>query len=324
MRVAIVVAAHRHYQGMAENLQRLHQLLGPEDRLIFVDNGSPQALLSEWVADVVPQAVCLRNEENLLFTGGYNRGLRYALEQGFEFSLIVNADASPASAALLEELLAVASRWPRAAFVGPKVFFRSTDMVQNTQLHYPWLVRQFAHWTPYRVAPSLLRPPVATEREVEFLNGVCVLCRSSALREIGLMDDHFGGYVEDADWAWRARQLGWQSVFSPTEGVVHHEETSGYEHYSFKTLLLKRNTVLFLAKHGFLSSALSYAALSSLLAVIRWRLEKRPESRLSHESFLRALLAEYSGLLWPGASGSNACPPRPENLTQPLEGKSLM
>ncbi len=37
------------------------------------------------------------------------------------------------------------------------------------------------------------------EKKVEFLNGVCVLCRMSAIREIGLLDEMMGGYVEDTD-----------------------------------------------------------------------------------------------------------------------------
>jgi GT2 family glycosyltransferase len=57
------------------------------------------------------------------------------------------------------------------------------------------------------------------------------------------MDENMGGYAEDYDWSWRAREKGWVSVFTPIPSVIHHETPSGYESYSLKTFLEKRNTV---------------------------------------------------------------------------------
>jgi len=103
-------------------------------------------------------------------------------------------------------------------------------------------------------------------REVEFLNGVCVLCRLEALREIGLLDETMGGYVEDTDWAWRARGLRWKSVYTPVRSIVHHQAETGYEHYALKMFMLRRNTIYWHYKRGAWVEAAIYGYSARFLA----------------------------------------------------------
>jgi GT2 family glycosyltransferase len=220
-----------------------------------------------------------------------------AIERNYDFALIVNADIEVANSAFLTELLKAAQRWPRAAFVGPLVYFRSREVIQKTCLEFPRVLRNAAIWLPWRLARNHFRQQPGEEAPVEFLNGICVLCRVSALREFGLMDEMFGGYVEDADWAWRARERGWSSVFTPVPSVIHHENSWGYEPYSLKTFLLKRNTVLWFLKTGQKSSALTYARLSIGLAWVRMMLEGSESEKEKHRYFLIRLHRAYKGLL---------------------------
>jgi GT2 family glycosyltransferase len=198
-------------------------------------------------------------------------------------------------------------RLPRAAFVGPLVYYRDRNTVQTTCLRFPSLLRSALVWLPFRLFPGLISRQPVGDHEVEFLNGVCVLCRVQALREVGLMDETFGAYVEDTDWAWRARSLGWRSYFTPVVSLIHHEEPHGYEHHSFKSFLLKRNTVHWLLKAGRRRSARGYAAAAILLADLRalaatGRNEQRAyrEFALKLRSTCRRLLSEEALGPWYG------------------------
>jgi GT2 family glycosyltransferase len=135
------------------------------------------------------------------------------------------------------------------------------------------------------------------ETEVEFLNGVCVLCRVAALREIGLMDESFGAYVEDTDWSWRARTRGWSSMFTPVPSLIHHEEPHGYEHHSFKSFLLKRNTVHWFVKAGKPWSARCYAVAATALAWLRVAGARTRNERNLLMDFARQLQSAYLALL---------------------------
>jgi len=295
-RFAVVVVAHRSYATLGLCLQGFRALVGYPADLIFVDNGSGGAL-ADWVKQQFPDITIITLEENRLFCGGYNAGICRALERDYEYVLIANADTEVLNAGFVTHLVEAMERHPRAAFVGPLVYYRDRSTVQTTCLRFPSLLRSVVVWLPYRLFPGTVSQQTLQEQQVEFLNGVCVLCRVQALREIGLMDETFGAYVEDADWSWRARQMGWNSIFTPVPSLIHHEEPYGYEHHSFKSFLLKRNTVHWLLKVGRRRSARSYAVAAIALARLReWATSNR-EERQARRDFAHRLQFVYCRLL---------------------------
>ena len=209
----------------------------------------------------------------------------------------MNGDTEVVNPDFLTGLSDAARRWPRAAFIGPLVYFRSHGIIQKTWLRFPNVLWSTLIWLPWRLTRHQEIKGVGQERIVEFLNGVCVLCRVSALKEFGLMDEAFGGYVEDADWSWRARQKGWTSLFTPVPSIIHHEEEAGYEPYSLKTFLLKRNTVLWFLKVGRRTSAQFYAFASIGLARARMALDLSSDQKTKHQYFIERLRTSSFGLL---------------------------
>lgn len=266
--VAVVVATHAYCFPLEKCLTGFAtQTASPAD-VILVDNGS-RGNVAKWARQHAPQVTTLVREKNGFFCGGYNEGLRYAIHNGYEFALIVNADTEVCNERLLSDLVAAAERHPKAAFIGPMVFLRQHGNVQNTVLTFPSFSRNLRAFFQYKLLGG--EPPQSDEREreVEFLNGVCVLCRLSALREIGLLDETMGGYVEDTDWAWRARALGWKSVYTPVRSIIHHQPEEGYEHYALKCFMLRRNTIYWHQKRGAALEAALYGLSARFLATAR-------------------------------------------------------
>jgi N-acetylglucosaminyl-diphospho-decaprenol L-rhamnosyltransferase len=295
-RTAVVISAHRPYQTLDSCLSGFCSIVDEPGDLIFVNNGSSEPL-RRLVSARFPGITAINTSENRLFCAGYNAGIRVALERNYDFVLMVNADTEVLNPAFVRQLLEAAKRWPRAAFLGPLVYYRDRESIQNTRLRFPSVVRNVLTWIPWRISRGAHSHPPLWEGEVEFLNGVCVLCRCAALNDFGLMDERYGGYVEDADWGWRARKRGWQSVFVPIPGIIHHEEQEGYEHFSFKSFLLKRNTVLWYLKVGRRSSAFLYAFASVCLAWARMLLAANASARSEHKRFLWNLSRSYRRLM---------------------------
>jgi N-acetylglucosaminyl-diphospho-decaprenol L-rhamnosyltransferase len=304
-RVATVVSAHRPYATLDSCLRGLRAIMDQDEDLIFVNNGA-SASLNQLVSGILPGITIINLSENRFFCAGYNAGIRTALERNYDFVLIVNADTEVVNPSFVNELLAAARRWPKAAFLGPLVYYRNRETLQNTCLRYPFLVRNILTWIPWRIFPALFDHSPSGEKEVEFLNGVCVLCRCTALRDFGLMDERYGGYIEDADWSWRARKNGWSSVYIPVPSIIHHEEQEGYEYFSFKSYLLKRNTVLWHLKAGYRISAFLYALASISLAGLRMLVAQNKSDRRMHRQFLRRLISVYRSMIFgtPQSSGS--------------------
>jgi GT2 family glycosyltransferase len=58
-------------------------------------------------------------------------------------------------------------------------------------------------------------------REVESVCGVCVLIRRKMLEAIGLLDENFFMYYEDADLCLRAREAAWKVCYTPAVCAQH-------------------------------------------------------------------------------------------------------
>lgn len=264
-RVAVVVATHAYCYPLEKCLAGFATQTETPTDVVLVDNGSG-GTVAAWARANAPTVTTLVREHNGFFCGGYNEGLRHAMEHGYDFALIVNADTEVCNQRLLADLLEVANRHPRAAFIGPRVYLRELGNVQNTVLTFPSFTRNLVSFVKYKLLGGESPQSDEREREVEFLNGVCVLCRLAAVREIGLLDETMGGYVEDADWSWRGKSLGWQSVYSPVRSIIHHQPEAGYEHYALKCFMLRRNTIYWHQKRGAWLEAMLYGWSARLLA----------------------------------------------------------
>ncbi|TET74429.1 MAG: glycosyltransferase family 2 protein, partial [Candidatus Aminicenantes bacterium] len=61
-----------------------------------------------------------------------------------------------------------------------------------------------------------------TIREVDWVTGACLLARRKAIEEVGLLDENFFMYYEDADWCYRMRKKDWKTYYFPFFEVVHY------------------------------------------------------------------------------------------------------
>jgi GT2 family glycosyltransferase len=63
------------------------------------------------------------------------------------------------------------------------------------------------------------------------------------LRDVGLFDERFFSYLEDADLAWRARSRGWRAVHTPLSEVRHVYSATGGQESPFKRRHIARNRI---------------------------------------------------------------------------------
>ena len=61
----------------------------------------------------------------------------------------------------------------------------------------------------------------ASEREVDWVMGACMLVRRAAFDEVGPFDERYFLFSEEVDWMRRAADRGWSVVFTPDAQCVH-------------------------------------------------------------------------------------------------------
>lgn len=59
-------------------------------------------------------------------------------------------------------------------------------------------------------------------QKVDYVSGACLLTRKDVIMDVGLFDEKFFLYYEDADLCLRIKQKGWEIILLPETGIVHY------------------------------------------------------------------------------------------------------
>jgi len=197
--VAIVVT----FNSVRYISQCLESLVGslPSLHIVVVDNASHDGTV-DVVRQRFPQVTCIETGSNLGYAGGNNVGLRYALTNDYEFALIANPDCT-FSEGCVATLVATLQDRPEVAAVCPLIF-----RGDGRTLWYSGAETDLRKGsTPHRTElPSASRDSniIMTGRAY----GCAMLVRLSALKRIGLFDERYFLYYEDAEWSARCATKG--------------------------------------------------------------------------------------------------------------------
>ncbi len=266
--VAVVIVHYRQPGHLVRCVRSLQAADVPGLRIIVVDSASDPGILTRLRSEL-PSVEWISCAENVGYTGGNNLGIARAADLGCDYILLLNPDTECIAPGFIRRLARFLDLNPRVALAGPRVYLRRLGIVQNTVLRYPSLIRSVVDWAGYRLFPQRYQRSGDRIRAAEMLNGVCVLLRAEAVRQVGAFDQRFFMYVEDADLGLRLRRAGWQVAYVPIDSIVHHQREEGYDLHGEVSLLLRRNAVYFLRKHRRRAQAWGLAAAILILALAR-------------------------------------------------------
>ena len=317
--VAIVILNYNGGQLMRDCAESFLQLNFDDYGIIVVDNASRDGS-ADGLELLDNKITVIRSEQNLGYTGGNNLGIAAALEEGYDYVLLVNNDTLVHNHDFLSQLVAFSEATPDAGIVGPKVFFRTTQEVQNTICATPFFIQSLLKWPQQKLRPEAPNRANDQLKEVDVLNGVCILLCSRMLRKTGLLDPLIFMYREDTDIAIRARRAGWKSYYLPYESIVHLQKSTGYDYNSMVNFLLKRNAVYVLNKHGYWVNALGRAGSSLILSVVRAIRASVTRGDRSYWTFVKLLYRAHFAVLTGKLTSGDFGPPQ-SSWKQLVDGK---
>jgi GT2 family glycosyltransferase len=198
-------------------------------QIVVVDNGSSPAAV-EHIRGAVPDALILETGVNHGFGPGANVGLRRWLADGAgEWAVVAPHDALP-EPECLRRLLDAATARPRSGLVSAEYGHGGTPVVD----------RYFGGI----LAASDRRPGW---EDAGHPHGTLLLARRQCLEEVGLFDERYFAYCEEADLGVRARRAGWEVGI--VWGAVVLNPAIGSHHAAVDYLKL-RNTLLLVREHS--------------------------------------------------------------------------
>lgn len=295
--VHVIVLTYRMRETARSCLESLRVLTYRNLEIVVVDNDSGDGT-EEMVRSDFPEAFMIQTGANLGYTGGNNAGIKYALEHGAQYILILNPDTIVENPSFIEEMVTYAEAHADVGIVGPRVFLREKNEIQNTILFPPGLWRNIVNWVRFRIDPASLEFSGDEVVDSHVLNGVCIMLRAQCLRQTGLFDENIFMYIEDADLDYRARRLGWKVQYLPVDSVIHVQKRDGYEMTGMVSFLLRRNSVYYLCKIGRRFDAWGYAALSIAVLAVRAVMTMQWQAFKDYLTFCGKLIRAYRRILF--------------------------
>lgn len=212
--------------------------------VVVVDNGSTDGS-QQMLKEKYPEVKIIQNTSNL--------GLGKASNQGIEATqgrhiLLLNND-TIVNGAAFDTMVDFLEQHPKVGAVGGKVL-NPDGSVQSCYNYFSTL------WEEFLIATrlgELSRPgyPSVLEgneiKSVDWMTSACLMVRRAAFHQIGLLDESYFIYGDEADLQYRLKKAGWDVYFLPHATTIHYGGRSMTRWPRRK--MVYRGKMLFYQKH---------------------------------------------------------------------------
>lgn len=253
--VSVIVVSYNTRELTLDCLRSVYQQTRAVDfEILVVDNasadGSPEAVAHEF-----PAVHLHALDRNLGFAAANNIALRAARGR---YLLLLNPDTLILDGAL-ERMVRFMDADQSIGAAGCQVL-QDAETIQQTCFRFPsclnlflafsGLQRAFPHsrWLARGVMGDWDR---RSPRDVDVISGMFLMIRRAALVAVGLLDQRFFVYAEEADWCRRAADRGWRRVFTPSARILHRDGggASALPTGARMYVQMQKSLLLYLRKH---------------------------------------------------------------------------
>lgn len=254
-------------------LQSIYDTAGDMDiEVIVVDNASSDGS-PEMVADKYPQVRLIRNRVNMGFAAASNIAFKHS--QGRHFVLL-NTDTVVLDGAF-QAMMAFMDSHTDAGIVGCKLL-NGDGSLQRSCSAFPSPLTEL--WDSLYLSKLFPKSRIFASysmtywdfnqtREVDFAGGSCLMVRREAIEEVGLLDEDYFMYTEEADWCYRMWQHDWKVYYYPEAKIIHLGGRSSRKYGSDLLLQLYVSRNRFIGKHSGPLMARAHRWIVGIGAIIR-------------------------------------------------------
>lgn len=235
-----------NWHGLTDTLECLSSLREqnyPALKIHVLDNGSAEHEAAT-IEREFPAASVLRLGRNLGFCEGNNVGIRRALAGGADYVLILNND-TLVPPDLISKLIGESTSLKNVGAVSPVILY-------HPEREKVWYAGSFWDGRTAGFRHRLLDRPCEELKEREpypsaYACGCCLLVHSSVLLRVGLMDDRYFAYYDEADWCSRMMDAGLTCYVVP-RALIYHKLSRSTPSLVI-TYLMARNRLLWMEQH---------------------------------------------------------------------------
>ena len=232
--------------------------------IYVVDNGSDDCSVS-MVKEKYPEVNLIVNSKNLGFAKANNQAIKFS--QG-RYLLMLNSDTNLFKDTI-SKMLEFMDAHKEAGAVGAKLLNPDCSL-QHSIYNFPNLVVTFfSIFLPYNLLPFFRLSYIKywdkhdKTKVVDYVSGACLMIRQEMIKKIGVLDEEFFMYAEEADWCFRVKKAGKKVYFFPGAQLIHYLGRSAIQRG-----LIRRSQELAVASIKFYNKHHNYLKASIFLALL--------------------------------------------------------
>ncbi|HRQ40422.1 MAG TPA: glycosyltransferase family 2 protein [Chloroflexota bacterium] len=214
--------------------------------IVVVDNGSTDGS-QEMLREKFPEVIIIQNDHNV--------GLGKASNQGIEATngrhiLLLNND-TVVNAPSLDAMVDYLDQHPDVGAVGGQLL-NADGTVQSCYNDFPSLIEEFFIATQIgeKLWPGY--PANVTDKEtksVDWMGSACLMVRRQALDTVGLLDEEYFIYGDEADLQYRLKKAGWKNYYLPQATTIHYGGRS-MNRWSRRKMVYRGHMLFFQKNYG--------------------------------------------------------------------------
>ena len=252
--IDIIIINYNSTDQLLQCLDSVRRTLGAHQaEILVVDNASSDN--AEKIRVLFPAVQLIQNQTNLGFARAVNQGIQ---QGNSPYVMLLNPD-TLMSDDFFSKSLEFMDQHPDVSIMGPKIL-DPDGSVQGSARSFPTpltaifgrtsLLTKLFPSNPFSRQNILtINSDSGTIKAVDWVSGACMVVRRKAIDVVGMMDERFFMYFEDADWCKRMWEAGWKVIYNPGISITHHVGISSKKNFFKSSLEFHRSAFNFYKKH---------------------------------------------------------------------------
>lgn len=228
--------------------------------VVVVDNGSTDGsreYLKKLQIGSKTQSLSFKvifNKKNLGFAAGNNVGIKYAVENGAKWVMVLNSDTAVGEDFLFPLVKKLKGN-SKVGIVSPKIYFAPgcefhKDRYKKSERgKVIWSVGGAIDWqnmiASNRGVDEVDKGQYDREAGVDFASGCCLMASSLVWEKVNFFDERYFLYYEDSDLCQKVKKLGYRIVYIPGSKIWHANAGSSQVGGDLQDYFIGRNRLLF-------------------------------------------------------------------------------
>lgn len=218
-RVSIILVNYNGWKDTVDCINSLSHINYNNYEIIIVDNASEGDDLLQLEKYKSENVILINAVKNLGFSGGNNLGIEYALNNKYDYILLLNNDTIVEPDFLSIMLSKAEDR--SVGIVTPMIkYFDKKDTIWSAGGRIS-KIRASGFTYGFNKNENELNSDFCCT----FASGCCMLIKSEVVKKVGLLDPEYFLYLEDTDYSYRVINAEYK-IYYAASSIIYHKVTS--------------------------------------------------------------------------------------------------